>query len=745
MNNRLSTVTGPDGRKTSYTYDAAGRETGRTLPNGVETTRTYDPAGELIAIRNADANSRSWDNRGPYASEAYVYNAAGERTYTVTETGAVTAYGYDDAGRLTTVSYPLSNDIILSDLKARMAVGLETGTFAGSSPHGEQGHHWGSDLDNSFGMLGNGLDLGVLRNRLDTLGQSDRRQWHFGRGHHAGAFGNDLGLSSADRKSLESAYSLLQGSHNGWGRSPNLRERVWTDSYSYDALGNRLSVTNGWGQIDSSYNEANQLVSAGSRQYSYDPNGNLTGITLGNQSAAYTYTLENRIASIKSNMVDAFPGGLTPGGAEDLWSGTRQVSYTYDAFGRRVSRIAALDAPHGLPGASNVSQSDGIPAVPTPSTLAPQASAYHASDRHQGRGFGFGENSHHVAAPGSGRGMQYLYDGFSMDVVAELYGAQSAERAYGYRGSQNRAGAMYLRGNGDLIARVPTSRYGSEQPLYYTEDILGSTMQTFGPGRSVQETYRYTAYGVAYEGSLAGTNPYGYNGKRYDRMSGLYNYGYRDYNPEEGRWTTVDPVRSGTNWYAYVNADPVDFVDPVGLTASDMQVSQTISDVSYLMNDSTAPWVKQNRMLPNTRLPVAGFGCGVMAAADESGKTPTEILNNSSAFTSNGDIIWEAATGKNAKIVSGQLSQKNFQTLKSQGSSAVAVVKYDTAGDQHIVPVKDVSSEGVVTVKATSKNDYKTGPGTDRAQAGWGTNANGDPTVPANDVTEYVVLTPKSN
>ena len=139
------------------------------------------------------------------------------------------------------------------------------------------------------------------------------------------------------------------------------------------------------------------------------------------------------------------------------------------------------------------------------------------------------------------------------------------ERAYGNRGAPNRAGAMYLRGNGELIARVPTARYGSEQALYHTQDILGSTMQTFGPGRSVREVYRYTAYGEAYEGSLSGHNEFGYNGKRYDAMSGLYNYGHRDYNPKEGRWTTVDPIRAGSNWYAYVNADPVNFVDPWGL------------------------------------------------------------------------------------------------------------------------------------------------------------------------------------
>jgi uncharacterized protein RhaS with RHS repeats len=49
----------------------------------------------------------------------------------------------------------------------------------------------------------------------------------------------------------------------------------------------------------------------------------------------------------------------------------------------------------------------------------------------------------------------------------------------------------------------------------------------------------------------------------------MYDYGYRDYKPENARFTTVDPVRDGSNWFAYVNNDPVNWVDRWGLSASD--------------------------------------------------------------------------------------------------------------------------------------------------------------------------------
>jgi RHS repeat-associated protein len=53
--------------------------------------------------------------------------------------------------------------------------------------------------------------------------------------------------------------------------------------------------------------------------------------------------------------------------------------------------------------------------------------------------------------------------------------------------------------------------------------------------------------------------------KTFDAAIGLYNYGYRDYQPEVARFTTIDPIRDGANWFAYVNNDPVNWVDLWGL------------------------------------------------------------------------------------------------------------------------------------------------------------------------------------
>jgi RHS repeat-associated protein len=65
----------------------------------------------------------------------------------------------------------------------------------------------------------------------------------------------------------------------------------------------------------------------------------------------------------------------------------------------------------------------------------------------------------------------------------------------------------------------------------------------------------------------------GYTGKPYDTATGLYNYGYRDYKPEAARFTTVNPVRDGANWFVYVNNDPVNWVDLWGLEANEPKIT----------------------------------------------------------------------------------------------------------------------------------------------------------------------------
>jgi RHS repeat-associated protein len=110
-------------------------------------------------------------------------------------------------------------------------------------------------------------------------------------------------------------------------------------------------------------------------------------------------------------------------------------------------------------------------------------------------------------------------------------------------------------------------------------DIRGSG-RGITDGYGVMEgRYEYDIFGVPYEGETNNGMGLGYTGKPYNPVTGLYNYGYRDYAPEVARFTSEDPVRDGANWFAYVNNDPVNWVDLWGLNASDKsEFSETIID-----------------------------------------------------------------------------------------------------------------------------------------------------------------------
>jgi RHS repeat-associated protein len=103
-------------------------------------------------------------------------------------------------------------------------------------------------------------------------------------------------------------------------------------------------------------------------------------------------------------------------------------------------------------------------------------------------------------------------------------------------------------------------------------DLQGNTIST----------YRYNAFGqVSFHGTMK--SPWTFCGQRYDEQSTLYRFLNRDYDPFVGRWLTPDPLgfADGPNLYAYVNNNPLIYVDPYGLWADSIykSVTDTFSNV----------------------------------------------------------------------------------------------------------------------------------------------------------------------
>ncbi|WP_208022510.1 RHS repeat-associated core domain-containing protein [Desulfonema ishimotonii] len=72
--------------------------------------------------------------------------------------------------------------------------------------------------------------------------------------------------------------------------------------------------------------------------------------------------------------------------------------------------------------------------------------------------------------------------------------------------------------------------------------------------------------------------PFGFAGGLYDEDTGLIRFGYRDYDPDTGRWTAKDPILfagGDTDLYGYCVGDPVNWVDFSGLAGVGIQKPTT--------------------------------------------------------------------------------------------------------------------------------------------------------------------------
>ncbi|WP_241823850.1 RHS repeat domain-containing protein [Vibrio splendidus] len=102
----------------------------------------------------------------------------------------------------------------------------------------------------------------------------------------------------------------------------------------------------------------------------------------------------------------------------------------------------------------------------------------------------------------------------------------------------------------------------------YVYNHLGHVQKVLNSSGQVVESYQYTPYGKVEGGSFS-EQPFGYSTKRSDFASGLVYFGYRFYSPYQRRWLNRDPLQEqgGINLYAYVNGDPLGYVDPDGQQA----------------------------------------------------------------------------------------------------------------------------------------------------------------------------------
>jgi RHS repeat-associated protein len=100
-------------------------------------------------------------------------------------------------------------------------------------------------------------------------------------------------------------------------------------------------------------------------------------------------------------------------------------------------------------------------------------------------------------------------------------------------------------------------------------DALGSVIAQANDDQNVQNFYSYSPYGEARALGSDDGNSLQYTQRENDQ-TGLYFYRARYYDPVLKRFISEDPIglEGGVNLYAYVDENPINFGDPLGLQRS---------------------------------------------------------------------------------------------------------------------------------------------------------------------------------
>ncbi|WP_340685001.1 RHS repeat-associated core domain-containing protein [Amycolatopsis coloradensis] len=553
---RTATMTDPSGAVWRFGYDFLGRQTTSEDPDSGTITKTYDDAGQILTARDA---------RGEVL--AYSYDALGRPTAKFS--GSVggkklTEWTYDTVtkgkgkpasstsfvdGRAYT-SKVLSYDPAYRPTGTSVIIPAEEGLLAGTYDS----------------YTGYNPDGGLSSQSYPAAGELPAETVSFGY-HELGPLATSWGGYEGSTVELVSAtdftrYSEVQRVTLGSGT-----KRVWLSRY-YDDSDRRLTRS----VVDAE--TPSPMLS--DLHYGYDPAGSITSIADKFNGDVQCFRMDGlqRLteAWTPASACDADPSVASLRGPAPYWQ-----SFTYDKAGNR-----ATETQHAAAGDVVRTYTGQVPGHA------------HALGSVTGPG-GVTSYAYDAAGQLASRTSGDVAETFKWNETGKLASVAKGDKAtsfvYGPSGDRlirrDPTGTTLYLGNQEL--RLSASGGNPTVTRYYGHGGQAIAMrQGRGALTWLASDHQSTARTAVDSGTLAVTNrrqlPFGgprgeasafpgergFVGGTKDASTGLTHLGAREYDPDTGRFISVDPVLDAgdpqqLNGYAYSNNSPITRSDPSGL------------------------------------------------------------------------------------------------------------------------------------------------------------------------------------
>ena len=520
----LTQITDPLFNTTELTYYPDGTLKTMTDGRGAITTVTYDryknpittqTGAHLAAQTTFDRIGRMLDLTDQEGSTTeFAYDNRGLLLERTDPLGNIASYAHDDAGRMVTRVDRYGDRIIyhytLSDM-------IEEITYPD-----------GSGVDYTYDLHDNLLSMqdkiGTSRYTYDDLYQlaSFTNPFHQTISHEYDEAGNVTKIIYPDEKAVTYTYDALNRMKTvtNW-----LNQTVF---YEYDAAGRLTGSANFNGTIKKfGYDNANRLISLINK-----------GSSSGTIISSYTYTLDENGNRTQINQKEPLTGMLPSG----------STSYEYNPNKNRLLSLNGGGTTFRYDDEGQLAGKDNATFLFNAGHHLMQVTGSKTSKyRYDGEG-------NRLEAVQSGNVTRYVYD-TGGNLLAETDGENNITR-------------YYIHGQDGLLAMVTP---GGQTYTYHYNGI-GSTTAITDQAQNIVNMYAYTPFGQLIDERETIEQPFKYVGADgvMTESNGFYYMRARYYDPQIGRFISEDPIGfdgGQVNLMAYVGNNPINFIDPLGLSA----------------------------------------------------------------------------------------------------------------------------------------------------------------------------------